>query len=156
MRLQPGDQAPGFELPDSTDTPRTLADFGGQSVILFFYPKAFTPGCVGESCDFRDRSEPLAAAGYAVVGVSPDPVDVLARFRTEYQLDYPLLSDVDHAVAGAFGAWGTKKNYGKEYEGLIRSTVVVGPDGLVEAAWYNVRAKGHANRVLEALASADQ
>lgn len=156
MRLEPGDLAPGFTLPDSSGRMRALESFAGAPVVLFFYPKAFTPGCTAESCDFRDRSGALAGAGYSVVGISPDPIDVLARFRDEHSLGYEMLSDADHAAAEAYGAWGLKKNYGKEYEGLIRSTIVVDPDGLVEAAWYNVRAKGHADRVVRALVSADE
>ena len=141
--LAAGDVAPAFELVSHTGEPYTLS----PNTILFFYPAAFTPGCTGEVCDFRDGSTKFAAAGYELVGISPDPVEKLARFVEEYALPYALLSDGDHAVASSYGAWGMKKNYGKEYEGLIRSTIVIGNDGTVEHAWYNVRAKGHAGRV---------
>lgn len=151
MPLEPGDEAPDFTLPDQDGTEVTLGDFAGRKLVVFFYPKAFTPGCTTEACDFRDRHEGFAAAGYAVVGVSPDPVDRLERFRHEHRLPFPLLSDPDHVVAEAYGAWGTKRNYGKEYEGIIRSTVVIGEDGRIEHAWYNVRAGGHAGRVADEL-----
>ena len=146
-RLTTGDQAPSFRRPDQDGTEVTLADFAGKRLVIYFYPKAFTPGCTTESCDFRDRHEAFAAAGYEIIGVSPDPVDRLAKFREEHGLPFPLLSDADHEMAAAYGAWGIKKNYGREYEGLIRSTFIVGPDGRIEHAWYNVRAKGHAERV---------
>ena len=119
--------------------------------MIFFYPRAFTPGCTTESCDFRDRHETFAARGYALLGVSPDLPDKLAEFRDEYELPFDLLSDPDHAMASAFGAWGIKKNYGREYEGIIRSTIVIDGDGAVEQAFYNVRAKGHAERVAQAV-----
>ncbi len=147
MQLQPGDAAPAFSRPDQDGNQVELAYFSGRPFVVFFYPKAFTPGCTTESCDFRDRHEGFVAAGYDIIGVSPDPVGKLDRFRTEYALPFRLLSDEDHAMAEAFGAWGTKKNYGKEYEGIIRSTFVIGSDGAVEHAWYNVKAGGHAERV---------
>ena len=118
-----------------------------RRVVIYFYPNAFTPGCTTEACDFRDRYQLFQDAGYAIVGVSPNEPEELARFRDEYDLPFPLISDPDHTIAEAFGAWGTKKNYGREYEGLIRSTIVVDEDGTVEAAWYNVKATGHAGRV---------
>ena len=148
MTPEAGDPAPDFSIPDHTGTPVSLADFAGRRVVLYFYPKAFTPGCTTESCDFRDRSDAFGDAGAAIVGISPDPVDPLSRFHAEHELSFPLLSDPDHTVAAAYGAWGTRTNYGKEYEGLIRSTVLIGPDGIIEAAWRNVRAAGHAERVL--------
>jgi peroxiredoxin Q/BCP len=147
QRLAAGDPAPSFRRTDQDGTEIELADYAGKSLVIYFYPKAFTPGCTTESCDFRDRYEAFTAAGYEIVGVSPDPVDRLARFREEHDLEFPLLSDPDHEMAAAYGAWGIKKNYGREYEGLIRSTFIVGPDGRIEHAWYNVRAKGHAERV---------
>ncbi|MEN8235176.1 MAG: thioredoxin-dependent thiol peroxidase [Actinomycetota bacterium] len=147
MRLEQGQPAPAFSGVDHDDNEITSADFAGRSFVVYFYPKAFTPGCTTESCDFRDRHEFFEKAGYAIVGVSPDKPEKLARFRDEYDLPFPLISDPDHEIAEAFGAWGIKKNYGREYEGLIRSTIVIGEDGMVTAAWYNVRAKGHAERV---------
>ncbi|MDJ0959874.1 MAG: thioredoxin-dependent thiol peroxidase [Acidimicrobiia bacterium] len=152
MRLETGTAAPFFSRRDDAGNEVTLDDYAGHALVLFFYPKAFTPGCTAESCDFRDRHEAFYAAGYEIIGVSPDPVDELARFRSEHALPYPMLSDPDHAMAEAYGAWGMKKNYGREYEGLIRSTIVIDADGLVERAWYNVKATGHAERVARDLA----
>jgi thioredoxin-dependent peroxiredoxin len=151
MRLEIGQQAPPFSGLDQDANEVTSADYDGRRLVMYFYPKAFTPGCTTEACDFRDRYQVFAEAGYAIVGVSPDAPTDLARFREEHELPFPLISDPDHAIAESFGAWGTKKNYGREYEGLIRSTIVVGENGAVEAAWYNVRAKGHADRVAESV-----
>lgn len=144
-QLEQGASAPTFTLLDQAGLEQSIPS--GQKTILFFYPAAFTPGCTGEVCDFRDRTDRLAAAGYQLFGISPDPVEKLAEFAKEYHLLYPLLSDEDHEVADSYGAWGLKKNYGKEYVGLIRSTVVVSENGLVQQAWYNVKATGHAERV---------
>ena len=142
-RLSPGETAPEFTLPASNSASVSLSDFRGRSTIVYFYPAAATPGCTKEACDFRDNLNSLQAAGYAVVGVSPDPVPKLEKFAETEHLNFPLLSDPDHAVAEAYGAWGEKKNYGKTYEGLIRSTVVVDPEGKVSLAQYNVKATGH-------------
>jgi peroxiredoxin Q/BCP len=147
VRLEPGAAAPFFSRRDQNGTTVTLDDYAGHRLVIYFYPRAFTPGCTTESCDFRDRHESLYAAGYEILGVSPDPVSKLVDFKAEHDLPFSLLSDEDHSMAEAYGAWGIKKNYGKEYEGLIRSTVVIDADGTVERAWYNVRAKGHAERV---------
>ena len=142
-KLTPGDPAPDFTLTASDSSVVSLADLRGRSVIVYFYPAAATPGCTKEACDFRDNLNSLAASGYAVLGISPDKVEKLAKFAADEALNFPLLSDPDHAVAEAYGAWGEKKNYGKTYEGLIRSTVVVDPEGKVSLAQYNVRATGH-------------
>ncbi|RKQ36626.1 thioredoxin-dependent thiol peroxidase [Kocuria tytonis] len=142
-RLTPGQQAPLFTLPDAQGSPVSLQDLRGTRVILYFYPRAATPGCTTQACDFRDSLSSLAAAGYRVLGVSPDAPHALERFAAAQRLGFPLLSDEDHRVAESYGAWGEKKNYGKVYEGLIRSTVVLDRDGVVELAQYNVRAKGH-------------
>ncbi len=151
MKLEPGDDAPFFSRRNQAGDDVTLDDYAGHRLVIYFYPRAFTPGCTTESCDFRDRHEAFYAAGYEILGVSPDPIDKLEAFRKEHDLPFPLLADEDHAMAEAYGAWGTKKNYGKEYEGLIRSTIVVNEDGKVEHAWYNVRATGHAARVESSL-----
>lgn len=119
-----------------------------KPLVIYFYPRAFTPGCTTQACDFRDSHERWMAAGYTVVGISPDDPETLAKFRDEYDLPYSLLADPDHAAASAFGAWGEKKNYGKTYEGLIRSTFVTDADGVVTEAMRNVRAKGHVERLL--------
>lgn len=142
-RLIPGDPAPAFTLKDSDAREVSLRDFRGRSTVVYFYPAASTPGCTKQACDFRDSLASLQQAGYEVVGISPDSVDKLAKFAAAEGLTFPLLSDPDHTVAEAYAAWGEKKNYGKTYEGLIRSTVVVDPDGNVTAAQYNVRATGH-------------
>jgi peroxiredoxin Q/BCP len=147
MRLDTGDEAPPFSRPDHQGNTLSNDDFAGKGLVIYFYPKAFTPGCTVESCDFRDGHDRFLEAGYQVLGVSPDPVDDLAGFRDEYRLPFPLLSDEDHSMASAYGAWGLKTNYGKEYEGIIRSTFVVDGEGLIEHAWYNVRAKAHVDRV---------
>ncbi len=142
-RLATGTAAPEFTLKDSEGNDVSLASRRGRSTIVYFYPAASTPGCTKEACDFRDSLSSLQSAGYEVLGISPDPVAKLAAFAAKEGLTFPLLSDEDHAVAEAYGAWGEKKNYGKTYQGLIRSTVVVDPDGQVALAQYNVRATGH-------------
>ncbi|GAA5229388.1 thioredoxin-dependent thiol peroxidase [Arthrobacter cryoconiti] len=142
-RLVPGDTAPAFTLPNATGGTTSLADFASEKTVVYFYPAASTPGCTKQACDFRDSLASLAGAGYQVVGISPDPVAKLKKFAQQEGLTFPLLADEDHAVAEAYAAWGEKKNYGKTYEGLIRSTIVVDGDGLVTLAQYNVRATGH-------------
>ena len=141
-RLEPGTKAPSFTLEDYTGQQYSLADYAGHKVILYFYPKASTPGCTKEACDFRDNLASLKSLGYVVLGVSPDKPAALEKFTTKESLTFPLLSDADHAVALAYGAWGEKKNYGKVYEGLIRSTFVINEQGIIELAQYNVRATG--------------
>ena len=153
MKLTEGDKAPAFRLPDHEGVERSLKDYKGNGLIIYFYPRAFTPGCTTQAGDFRDNYQAFIDAGYDIIGVSPDPVEKLDKFRQEHQLPFPLLADVDHKMADAYGAWGIKTNYGKEYEGLIRSTIVVGPSGKIEKGWYNVRAKGHAGRVSAELLS---
>jgi peroxiredoxin Q/BCP len=130
-RLTPGAKAPEFTLKDTTGKDVSLADYRGRSTVVYFYPAALTPGCTKQACDFRDNLASLRAAGYEVLGISPDPVSKLERFADKEGLSFPLLSDEDHAVADAYAAWGEKKNYGRTYEGLIRSTVVVDASGLL-------------------------
>ena len=143
QRLAAGDRAPDFTLMDAEGDSVALSSLRGSRVVVYFYPAAATPGCTTEACDFRDNLASLAGAGYRVLGISPDPVGKLAAFAEQESLNFPLLSDEDHAVAEAYGAWGEKKNYGRTYEGLIRSTVVVDGEGKVAVAQYNVRATGH-------------
>lgn len=151
MTIAIGDRAPAFDLTSDDGSKVGLGDFKGRSLVVYFYPKAFTPGCTTQACDLRDDYDRFIAAGYAVVGISPDAPDKLARFRQEYRLPFPLLADTDHAVAAAYGAWGTKKNFGREYQGIIRSTFVIDGSGVVTEAWYHVKASGHADRLLRQL-----
>ena len=154
MRLETGQAAPPFSAHDHAGNQVTSDDFAGRPVVLYFYPAAFTPGCTTESCDFRNRYQTFTDAGYEIVGLSPDEPHKLARFRSEHDLPFPLVSDPDHSIADAYGAWGIKKNYGREYEGLIRSTIVIDKDGTIEHAWYNVKATGHAQRVVGSVVEA--
>lgn len=146
-RLETGSPAPDFTLADQDGRDVSLSELRGGRVILFFYPEAMTPGCTTEACDFRDSLAPLQAAGYTVLGISRDEPEKLRRFRERDGLTYDLLSDPDHAVHEAYGAWGEKTNYGKTVVGVLRSTFVIGPDGTVEHAMYNVKATGHVARV---------
>ena len=142
-RLVPGDPAPGFSLPDADGTPVSLTDFAGRRLVLYVYPAALTPGCTTQACDFRDSLSALQASGLAVVGLSPDKPDKLVKFRDTEHLTFPLLSDPAHRVLTAYGAYGTKKLYGKEVVGVIRSTFVIDADGRIELAQYGVKATGH-------------
>jgi peroxiredoxin Q/BCP len=142
-RLQPGDPAPEFTLPDADEKPVSLADYRGRRVIVYFYPAASTPGCTKQACDFRDNLAELDTAGLDVIGISPDKPAKLAKFRDAEKLTFPLLSDVDRSVLTEWGAFGEKTMYGKKVTGVIRSTFVVGADGKIEQAFYNVRATGH-------------
>ncbi|MGZ4428354.1 MAG: thioredoxin-dependent thiol peroxidase [Nocardioidaceae bacterium] len=142
-RLSPGDAAPDFTLTSDTGDEVTLADLRGRKVIVYFYPAAMTPGCTKQACDFTDSLASLEAAGYTVLGISPDKPEKLAKFRERDSLTITLLSDPDKAVLAAWGAFGEKKMYGKVVQGVIRSTFVVGEDGTLELAQYNVKATGH-------------
>src|ERR1700710_2363246 len=142
-QLAVGDPAPGFTLPDADGKPVSLSDFRGQRVIVYFYPAAMTPGCTKQACDFRDSLAELNSAGITVLGISPDKPAKLARFRDKEGLTFPLLSDPDHAVLEAYGAYGEKKLYGKTIVGVIRSTFVIDEKGRIERALYNVKAAGH-------------
>jgi peroxiredoxin Q/BCP len=142
-RLSPGDPAPDFTLPDADGTPVALADYRGRMVVVYFYPAAMTPGCTKQACDFRDSLAALDAAGYAVLGISPDKPAKLAKFRERDAVTFPLLSDPDRAVLAGYGAYGEKTMYGKKVTGVIRSTFVVDEQGRIELAQYNVKATGH-------------
>jgi thioredoxin-dependent peroxiredoxin len=142
-RLEAGDAAPDFTLPDDTGTDVTLSDLRGRKVIVYFYPAAMTPGCTTQACDFSESLDQLSGQGYAVLGISPDKPEKLARFREKEHLSVPLLSDADRSVMDAWGAFGEKKLYGKTVQGVIRSTVVLDEQGTVTHAWYNVKATGH-------------
>src|SRR6185436_17797306 len=150
-RLETGQPAPAFTLNDHTGRPVSWSDFAGRNLVIFFYPAAMTPGCTTQACDFRDSLVRLQQAGYDVVGISPDNVDKLAAFVEKESLTYPLLSDADRTVMDAYGAYGEKMLYGKKVTGVIRSTIVVGPDGAVALPKYNVKATGHVASLSKAL-----
>lgn len=146
-----GESAPDFTGTTGRGDTVRLSDHRGRWVLLYFYPKDDTPGCTSEACDFRDNVARLGELGYEVYGVSPDSVKSHDKFRDKYDLNFPLLADPDHAAAEAFGVWREKKNYGKTYTGIVRSTFLVGEDGTLEQIYDNVRAKGHVDRVLRDL-----
>jgi thioredoxin-dependent peroxiredoxin len=137
--LEAGDPAPVFALLDQSGTSVKLSDFAGRKLLIYFYPEADTPGCTKQSCAVRDARPDLASLGVDAVGISPDQPEKQARFDEKFGLGFPLLSDPDHAIATAYGAWGEKKNYGKTYEGIIRSSFLVDERGLIEGAWYKVK-----------------
>jgi peroxiredoxin Q/BCP len=142
-RLEVGDTAPAFGLPDADGNTVKLSDFKGRKVIVYFYPAASTPGCTKQACDFRDNLAELGGAGLEVVGISPDKPEKLAKFRDAEKLTFPLLSDPDRKVLEAWGAYGEKTMYGKTVKGVIRSTFVVDEKGEIAVAQYNIRATGH-------------
>jgi peroxiredoxin Q/BCP len=150
MPLEPGDTAPNFTLLDQHGAPVALASFEGRHVLVYFYPKADTPGCTTQACGLRDVAGQIGDT--AIVGISPDKPAALARFDDKYGLGFTLLSDVDHAVAEAFGVWVEKKNYGKTYMGVQRSAFLVGPDGTVVRAWPKISPKDTPTELLAALA----
>lgn len=153
-RLEEGDKAPDFSLPDQDGNKISLKQLsGGQPVIVYFYPADDTPGCTKEACQFNDNLQAFSRAGATVVGISPDGQVKHQRFREKYGLKFPLLSDPEHQVMEAYGAWGEKTMYGKKRLGVVRSTFLVGPDRTILRAWYNVRADGHAAKVLTELGS---
>jgi peroxiredoxin Q/BCP len=151
-RLSPGDPAPDFTLPDADGKPVSLADYRGRKVVVYFYPAAGTSGCTKQACDFRDNLAELNGAGLDVLGISPDAPAKLARFRDAEGLTFPLLADPDRTVLEAWGAYGEKTMYGKTVQGVIRSTFVVGEDGTLEQALYNVKATGHVASLRKKLA----
>ncbi len=151
-KLAPGDPAPDFTLPDAEGSKVTLSDLRGEKVILYFYPAASTPGCTKQACDFRDSLSSLQAAGYRVLGISPDTQAKQARFRDEESVNYPLLCDPSREVIDAYGAYGEKKLYGKTVTGILRSTFVLDEAGTVTKAMYNVKAAGHVAKLRKDLA----
>ncbi|MBN1560172.1 thioredoxin-dependent thiol peroxidase [candidate division KSB1 bacterium] len=152
IQLQPGDKAPDFSLPASTGETISLSDFlGKKRVVLYFYPKDNTSGCTKEACSFRDHLPAIKNKETVVLGVSPDGLTSHDKFSEKFQLNFPLLSDEDHAVAEAYGAWGEKKMYGKSYMGIIRKTFVIGVDGRIEHAFHKVNAEGHGEEILNLL-----
>ncbi|MGI8691484.1 MAG: thioredoxin-dependent thiol peroxidase [Geodermatophilaceae bacterium] len=151
-RLEPGDQAPEFTLPDADGTLVSLSAYRGRRVIVYFYPAASTPGCTTQACDFTAASEELRGGDVDVIGISPDAPAKLARFRDAENLTITLLSDVDRAVLTAYGTYGAKKLYGKDVTGVIRSTFVIDSEGKIELAQYNVKATGHVEKLRRELA----
>lgn len=150
-KLSVGDEAPDFELESDTDGTVSLSDYRGERVILYFYPRDMTPGCTTEACDFRDHLETLQEYGWQVLGCSPDTVESHEEFRDKYDLNFPLLADPDHGVAEAYGVWREKQNFGKTYEGVVRSTFLIDEDGEIVEIMDNVRATGHVERLVRDL-----
>ena len=151
MTLKVGDPAPEFALPDQHGVTIRLADLRGRRVVVYFYPKADTPGCTTQACSLRDARNDLDAAGSVVLGISPDKPAAQARFDTKYGLGFPLLSDPDHAVAEAYGAWGERSMYGKKYMGIIRSAFVIDADGRIAETLYKVSPKDTVPKAMQAL-----
>lgn len=152
IRLEAGDTAPAFELLNDQHETVSLADFKGSRVIVYFYPRANTPGCTTEACDFTENFDQFDCAGVKVIGISPDKLEALAKFRADHDLGVELLSDPSKETLAAYGAFGEKKSYGKVVQGVIRSTFLITVDdagrGTVEQAQYNVKATGHVGRIL--------
>jgi thioredoxin-dependent peroxiredoxin len=150
-KLEAGAAAPPFTLPDQDGTPVSLDDFKGNRVLVYFYPADDTPGCTKEACQFNDNLAAFQGAGIPVIGISPDDAQSHQRFRNKYGLRFPLLTDDAHEVIDAWGAWGEKVRYGRTSIGVLRSTFLVDEQGRVERAWHNVKADGHAAKVLDEL-----
>ena len=151
VRLEPGDEAPAFSLLDQHGSTVALDDFRGRTLLVYFYPEADTSGCTTQSCAVRDRRQELRGLDVEVVGISPDDPPKQLAFDEKYSLGFPLLSDPDHAVADAWGTWGPKTYQGRDYEGIIRSSFLVGPDGRIQQAWYKVKPEDTVPNALEAL-----
>ena len=146
--LEVGTDAPTFTLPDQDGDPTSLVDYRGRQVVVYFYPRADTPGCTTEACGFRDRWADFAEHEVAVLGISDDPVDDLAAFAEKYDLPFTLLSDEDGAVASAYGSYGEKNTFGNTFDGVFRNTYLVGPDGRIESVYEAVSPEGHAEEIL--------
>ncbi len=149
--LEAGTAAPDFTLPDQNGNEVSLSGLEGETIVLYFYPRADTPGCTTQACSVRDRGAEYKAAGARVIGVSPDPVEAVAKFAGKFDLDFTLLADADHAVAEAYGAWVKKSMYGKKYMGVQRATFIIGPDGKIAKVFPKVSPKTHDDVVLKAL-----
>jgi thioredoxin-dependent peroxiredoxin len=151
MPIQANIMAPDFTLPDENGTPRTLSSFRGKPVVLYFYPKDDTTGCTTEACSFRDDYSVYKEAGIVVLGVSPDSAESHTKFKNKYNLPFTLLADDGHKVCELYGAWGPKKFMGREYEGVLRTTFLIGPDGTIIKVFANVKPEGHSSQVFAAL-----
>ena len=152
MAIQVSSQAPDFTLLTDAGEKLTLSSLRGKKVVLYFYPKADTPGCTVEACSFRDDFPHIEAANTVLLGVSPDKPEALAKFKTKFDLPFTLLSDIEHAVSEQYGVWAEKTNYGKKYMGIERTTFVIGPDGKIAKLFPKVKVDGHSAAVLAALA----
>jgi peroxiredoxin Q/BCP len=151
--IDPGKKAPAFSLKDQNGKTHSLADYAGKSVILYFYPKDDTPGCTTETCAFRDNLPKFTTNKAVVLGASILDEASKAKFAEKYSVNFPLLADADHTIAEKYGVWQEKSNYGKKYMGIVRTTYLIGPDGVVKRRWDNVKVDGHAEEVLEGLAA---
>lgn len=147
--LQKGDKAPEFSGVDQNGKTHTLADYKGKKLVVFFYPKADTPGCTAEACDLRDNHQRFENQGYALLGVSADPVKKQAKFAEKYSLPFPLLADEDHSVLNAFGVWGPKKFMGRTFDGIHRTTFVINEEGVIDEVITDVKTKAHAAQILK-------
>ena len=154
MPISSGIPAPDFELLDDTNTPRKLSDYRGRNVVLYFYPADDTPGCTKEACNFRDDYSAYENADVVILGVSPDDVASHAKFKKKFQLPFPLLADAGHKVCDLYGVWGPKKSFGKEYDGVIRTTFLIDGNGNIVNVFENVRLSEHSAEVLSTLSAA--
>lgn len=148
MVLKAGNKAPDFELQDENGKLQRLSDYLGDPVLLYFYPKDDTPGCTKEACNFRDDYSAYQDAGVTILGVSPDTPESHTKFKEKYALPFTLLADVDHQVAEQYGVWGLKKNFGREYEGIFRTTFLINPDGMIKEVFEKVKPADHSAEVL--------
>lgn len=151
MLLEENSIAPDFVLSDESGKMLRLSDYKGKNVLIYFYPKDDTPGCTTEACSFRDGYAEYEKAGVVILGVSADSMNSHAKFKAKYHLPFSLLADVDHKVCDLYGVWGKKKLYGKEYDGIFRTTYLIGPDGKIKKVFANVKPEGHSQEVLAAL-----
>ena len=151
MKINIGDKAPDFKGIDENGKDVSLSDFKGKNIILYFYPKDNTPGCTNEACDLRDNYNMWIEKGYEIIGVSPDSIQSHVKFKEKYNLPFILISDPDKVIIKQFGAWGLKKLYGREYEGLIRTTFVIDENGIISNIFKKVKTKDHSNQILETI-----
>lgn len=149
MVIQENQPAPDFNLPDEKGVIHKLSDYRGQSIILYFYPKDYTPGCTTEACSLRDNYSAFQKAGVVILGVSADSVKSHLKFKEKYHLPFPLLADEDHKVCEAYGVWGKKKMMGKEYEGIFRTTFIISEDGTIKKVFENVKPAEHSQELLK-------